>query len=49
CPSSMFNVIFAIPRTMDWSEHWNEMHSEGMKIARTRLLYTGYKQRDFKS
>jgi citrate synthase len=25
------------------------MHSEGMKIARPRQLYTGYEQRDFKS
>lgn len=25
------------------------MHSEGMKIARPRQLYTGYDKRDFKS
>ncbi|MBV8043533.1 MAG: hypothetical protein JO226_13030 [Pluralibacter sp.] len=29
--------------------HWNEMHSDGMKIARPRQLYTGYEKRDFKS
>jgi citrate synthase len=25
------------------------MHTDGMKIARPRQLYTGYTQRDFKS
>ena len=25
------------------------MHSDGMKIARPRQLYTGYEKRDFKS
>ena len=48
-PSSMFPVIFAMARTVGWIAHWNEMHSEGMKIARPRQLYTGYEQRDFKS
>ena len=48
-PSSMFTVIFAMARTVGWIAHWNEMHSEGMKIARPRQLYTGYEQRDFKS
>lgn len=40
-PSSMFTVIFAMARTVGWIAHWNEMHSEGMKIARPRQLYTG--------
>jgi citrate synthase len=32
-----------------WIAHWNEMHTDGMKIARPRQLYTGYDKRDFKS
>ncbi len=32
-----------------WMAHWSEMHSDGMKIARPRQLYTGYEKRDFKS
>ncbi|MEY4474841.1 MAG: hypothetical protein RL248_608 [Pseudomonadota bacterium] len=48
-PSSMFTVIFAIARTIGWIAHWNEMHDEGIKIARPRQLYTGYAKRDFKS
>lgn len=45
-PSSMFTVIFAMARTVGWIAHWSEMHSDGMKIARPRQLYTGYAQRD---
>ncbi|MFC3394958.1 citrate synthase [Brenneria rubrifaciens] len=48
-PSSMFTVIFAMARTVGWIAHWNEMHDEGIKIARPRQLYTGYSKRDFKS
>lgn len=48
-PSSMFTVIFAMARTVGWIAHWNEMHSDGMKIARPRQLYTGYEKRDFKN
>ena len=33
-------------RTVGWIAHWNEMHSDGMKIARPRQLYTGYAKRD---
>lgn len=39
-PSSMFTVIFAMARTVGWIAHWSEMHSDGMKIARPRQLYT---------
>ncbi|EKT59507.1 citrate synthase [Providencia sneebia] len=46
-PSSMFTVIFAIARTIGWIAHWNEMHDDGLKIARPRQLYTGYDKRDF--
>ncbi len=48
-PSSMFTVIFAMARTIGWIAHWNEMHQDGIKIARPRQLYTGYDKRDFKS
>ncbi|WP_350306887.1 citrate synthase [Photorhabdus viridis] len=48
-PSTMFTVIFAIARTIGWIAHWNEMHDNGVKIARPRQLYTGYTQRDFQS
>ncbi|MCK9781831.1 MULTISPECIES: citrate synthase [Enterobacterales] len=48
-PSNMFTVIFAIARTIGWIAHWNEMHEDGLKIARPRQLYTGYNERNFKS
>lgn len=48
-PSNMFTVIFAIARTIGWIAHWNEMHEDGLKIARPRQLYTGYDEREFKS
>ncbi|MGL9735714.1 MAG: citrate synthase [Symbiopectobacterium sp.] len=48
-PSSMFTVIFAMARTVGWIAHWNEMHGDGLKIARPRQLYTGYDKRDFTS
>lgn len=48
-PSSMFTVIFAIARTIGWIAHWNEMHDDGLKIARPRQLYTGYDKRQFNS
>ncbi|OAT47851.1 citrate (Si)-synthase [Proteus hauseri ATCC 700826] len=48
-PSNMFTVIFAIARTIGWIAHWNEMHEDGLKIARPRQLYTGYTERQFHS
>ena len=48
-PSNMFTVIFAIARTISWIAHWNEMHEDGLKIARPRQLYTGYNERKFHS
>lgn len=48
-PSNMFTVIFAIARTIGWIAHWNEMHEDGLKIARPRQLYTGYNERIFHS
>jgi hypothetical protein len=38
-PSSMFTVIFAMARTVGWIAHWNEMHSDGMKIASASAVY----------
>lgn len=49
-PTSMFTVIFALSRTVGWIAHWQEMHDDPQqKIGRPRQLYTGPKQRDFKS
>ncbi len=32
---------FRTARTVGWIAHWSEMHSDGMKIAVPRQLYTG--------
>jgi citrate synthase len=46
-PTSMFTVIFAIPRTSGWIAQWLEMLDDpDTKIARPRQIYTG--QRDLK-
>jgi citrate synthase len=38
----MFTVLFAIPRTVGWLAHWDElMHDPEQKIARPRQVYTG--------
>ena len=38
----MFTVLFAIPRTVGWLAHWDElMGDEEQKIARPRQVYTG--------
>jgi citrate synthase len=38
----MFTVLFAIPRTVGWLAHWNElMNDPEQKIARPRQIYTG--------
>ena len=47
-PSSMFPVLFAIPRTSGWLAHWEEMRSDPeLRIARPRQVYTGESQRDY--
>ncbi|MBK5072451.1 citrate synthase [Budviciaceae bacterium CWB-B4] len=48
-PTSMFTVIFAIARTIGWIAHWNEMYTDGIRIARPRQLYNGYTEREFHS
>jgi len=38
----MFTVLFAIPRTVGWLTHWDElMGDQEQKIARPRQIYTG--------
>jgi citrate synthase len=37
----MFPVLFAIPRTVGWLAHWQEMLDQDSKIARPRQLYIG--------
>ena len=46
-PTSMFTVLFAIPRTTGWMAHWKEMLEQDSKIARPRQLYTGSEARDY--
>ena len=47
-PNNMFNVIFAITRSVGWIANWREMMSESMiKIGRPRQLYVGHNLRGF--
>ncbi|MES1929736.1 citrate synthase I [Salinisphaera dokdonensis CL-ES53] len=47
-PVNMFTPMFAIARTVGWAAHWSEMMADpGMRIARPRQVYTGYKLRDY--
>ena len=47
-PTSMFPVLFAIPRTAGWIAQWEEMLTDpDQKIARPRQIYTGYGPRDY--
>jgi citrate synthase len=47
-PSSMFPVLFAIPRTSGWIAQWLEMIEDSeQKIARPRQIYTGVRSRDY--
>jgi citrate synthase len=42
----MFTVLFAIPRTVGWLAHWEEMMQDPeQKIARPRQVYTGHAKR----
>jgi citrate synthase len=46
-PTSMFPVLFAIPRTVGWLAQWEEMLTDPeQKIARPRQIYVGRDQRD---
>ena len=46
-PTTMFTVLFAIPRTSGWLAHWNEMMERNSRIARPRQLYVGHPKRDY--
>jgi citrate synthase len=47
-PVEMFPVLFAIPRTVGWLAHWNEMLEDGeQRIARPRQVYEGSGHRDY--
>jgi citrate synthase len=46
-PSSMFTVLFAIPRMSGWLAHWDELLVEGQKISRPRQWYTGAGERSY--
>jgi citrate synthase len=47
-PTSMFPVLFAIPRTVGWVAQWDEMMQDAdTKIARPRQVYLGADKRDY--
>jgi citrate synthase len=47
-PIDMFTVLFAIPRTVGWLSHYNELlKDDAQKISRPRQWYTGVEQRDY--
>lgn len=47
-PSTMFPVLFAIPRTSGWIAQWVEMLLDPeQKIARPRQVYLGYDLRNY--
>ena len=44
----MFTVLFAIPRTVGWLAHWEELLADkDQKISRPRQWYTGQAERDY--
>jgi citrate synthase len=46
-PTEMFTVLFAIPRTVGWLAHWQEMLEQDSRIARPRQVYTGPGTREY--
>ena len=47
-PTSMFTVMFAIPRTVGWVAQWRELLGDSeQKIARPRQIYDGEGIRDY--
>ena len=47
-PVSMFTVLFAIPRTVGWLAHWQELLADkDQKISRPRQWYNGVEARDY--
>ncbi|MFW5940762.1 MAG: citrate synthase [Chloroflexota bacterium] len=49
-PTSMFPVMFAIPRTVGWLAQWQELLNDSEQaIARPRQIYLGEGERDYVS
>ena len=47
-PVAMFTVLFAIPRTVGWLAHWQELlNDKEQKISRPRQWYVGEDARDY--
>ncbi len=47
-PTTMFPVLFAIPRVSGWLSQWQEMLlDEDQRIVRPRQVYTGYDERSY--
>ena len=47
-PVEMFTVLFAIPRTVGWLAHWQELLlDKDQKISRPRQQYTGVAERAY--
>lgn len=47
-PTSIFTVLFAIPRVAGWLAQWNELiEDKEQRIARPRQVFTGYGTREF--
>jgi citrate synthase len=47
-PTSIFTVLFAIPRVSGWLSQWQEMLNDpDQKIARPRQIYIGHPRRDY--
>ena len=47
-PVDMFTVLFAIPRTVGWLAHWQELLKDPeQKISRPRQWYAGVDERDY--
>jgi citrate synthase len=47
-PIEMFTVLFAIPRTVGWLAHWQELLNDPeQKISRPRQWYACDDERDY--
>jgi citrate synthase len=46
-PIDVMTVLFAIPRTVGWLTHWEEMLEQDSKIARPRQLFIGPEPRTY--
>ncbi|MDA8427036.1 MAG: citrate synthase [Treponema sp.] len=47
-PSSLFTVMFAIPRSCGWVAHWLEMLTDPeQKLSRPRQIYSGSPERSY--